>query len=618
METLLGLDRVFFVWINSGWSNPLLNLPFWLLSWIGEGEMLAALGCLGLFLFDRRRFPKNFIIFALVMLLAGAAGQVFKEIFDKPRPMGDPALIQNIDAQTISTEFVSALKIPNRNLGLSNEKPDSKMGEKTVHIVGRKLKKKGFPSGHTIAAFGLVTCLIYGFKRRIRYLWILSGIAMGISRIYVGAHYPLDVLGGIIIGIAVPYGLLRWTEKYHGLGARRRIRKDPVPDPVIAIVAGEASADLYGANLIRAIMEKAPKAKIFGIGGQKMRETGFDCIRGSRELAIVGFTGVLTSLFKVRSIYKDILRQIRKRKPHVLITIDLPDFNLMLANQAQSLGTRIIYYISPQIWAWRTERIHTIAQRTDLMVVAFPFEQEFYEKAGLKTEYFGHPMLETMELKFEDPEKACKAMGLDPNLKTMVLAPGSRKNEIDFIAEPIFQAGAKLCKELSGWQFAVPLAPGLNQEKLRSMADQAGLKAVFIQDNFQDLLNLASFGLITSGTATLEAALLGCPMLIVYKGNRTNVFIAKRLIKINMIGLPNIVAGEILFPEMIQNEATGQKLYAETLKIIQNPMRYEKMAESCQKVRQALTGGDTSGKVADAILGIVDKEISRGHATKEE
>lgn len=617
MEALLQLDRLLFVLVNSGWSDPLFDLPFWLLSWIGEGEMLAALGCLGLFLFDRRRFPKNFVVFALVMLIAGAAGQIFKRVFDKPRPMGDPALIQNIDDQTLSTEYITDLMVPLRTLRLPGEKNYADAGDGTVHILGRKLKKRGFPSGHTIAAFGLVTCLIYGFRRRSRYLWILLGVAMGISRIYVGAHYPLDVLGGIIVGVAVPWGLLKWTEKYHGLGTKKKTRKNPAAQPVIAIVAGEASADLYGANLIRAIKKKEPDAVVFGIGGEKMRETGFDCVRGSRDLAIVGFTGVLAALFKVLSIYKEILRHIKKRKPHVLITIDLPDFNLMLANQAQSLGTRVVYYISPQIWAWRTGRVHTIAQRTDLMIVAFPFEQEFYKKAGLQTKYFGHPMLETIDFKYDTPEKACRAMGLDPTKKIMVLAPGSRRNEIDHIAEPIFSAGARLGKELSGWQFAVPVAPGVDSEKLHSIVDQAGLKALFIRDDFHDLLKAASFGIITSGTATLEAALLGCPMLIVYKGNRTNAFIARHMIQINMIGLPNIIADEILFPEMIQDEATGQAIATKALDIIKNPKRFEEMICSCEKVRQALTGGDTSGKVADEILGMIYEEIKKGHATED-
>jgi lipid-A-disaccharide synthase len=338
-----------------------------------------------------------------------------------------------------------------------------------------------------------------------------------------------------------------------------------------------------------------------------MQESDFDCISDSKALSIVGFTGVLGSIFTIRKIYKNLLNEIERRRPQVLICIDLPDFNLMLANRAQSLGTRVVYFISPQVWAWRTSRVYTIGERVDKMIVAFPFEQEFYKKANVETEFFGHPILETLPEKLDTDETIKTRLGMDLAKKVFLLAPGSRKSEILHIADSIFEAGAMLQKRLPDWQFAVSVAPHVDLANLQKIAKRKGLTPVFVQGNFQDLLKVSSFGIITSGTATLEAALLGCPMLIVYRANAINAFVGRRLVSVDHVGLPNIVAGEELFPEFLQEDANPKNLADRALGYIEDPVKFHQISAGCEQVMQKLAGGDTSNQVANTVLAIADQ-----------
>lgn len=619
METLFALDRELFLAINGGPDSVFLDATAFLLSFIGEGFMLAILGFIGLFLFDRKRFPKNFIVFALILLASGAVTQILKQTFNKPRPLGDRVLVEKtFPEKEYVYDFYGFETISVWDIQHPDQQMAEKCGKPYIHVVYKKIRKRGLPSGHTTAAIGFAICLIYGFRSRWRYLWILFAIGVPWSRIYVSAHFPLDLFLGAIVGLTVPYALLKKTEKYHGLGFRKRIiDRGEKALLSVAIVAGEASADAYGANLIKELKKQEPAAEIFGIGGQRMRSAGFNCVHDSKELSIVGFTAVFSALFTIRRIYKAMLKEIKKRRPQVLVCIDLPDFNLMLAAAAQSLGTRVVYYISPQIWAWRTGRVYGIADRVDRMIIAFPFEKKFYEDVGVDTRFYGHPLLEILKPAFDSREQACKYFGLDPGKKVMIVAPGSRKNETKYLADDLFKAGAMLQKELSDYQFAVPVAPNVQKELLVHVAKKHDFTPVFVSGNYSDLCNIAHFGIITSGTATLEAALFDCPMLIVYKGHRVNVALARRLVKIENFGLPNIVAEQTLFPEILQDEVNGENLSRLTLEIVSDKAKYEEYLGYCIIVRRALKGGNTSSEVAGTVLELVDLTI-KGKKEKDE
>lgn len=610
MHSLLDLDRLIFASINGGWSGPAGDVLFPMLSVLGSGAGATILGFFGMLFFDRKRFPKNFIVFALVLLLTGLTVQIVKQGFYKSRPLGDPAY--SIQKDDYSSAQVVLPGVVRYDYTLKSTNPYAGPARGKIHAIGYRWTRRGFPSGHTANAFGFAMCLILAFKNRWRYLWLLVAAGIGLARIYVGAHFPLDVVAGAAIGMVVPYVLLKRGDKYFGLGVNRPkpfTTKGANEDPIIMMVAGEASADVYGANLINEILLAKPETKIFGVGGHNMKKAGLDVIHDSAALSIVGFTGVVSAAHRIRRIYKDLLAEMKVRRPDVLVTIDLPDFNLMLATQAKALGVKVVYYISPQVWAWRTGRIRTIADRVDLMVVAFPFEMRMYQDVGLRTEFYGHPLLEVLRPEMSTA-RAAAHFGLDSDKRTIVIAPGSRKNEIKYLSAQLFEAGRILADGLPDWQFAVPVAPNVDQSELAAIANAAGFSPVFTKDHFHDLLNIASFGIITSGTATLEAALLSCPMLIVYRGHPLNVAIAKKMIRIDKIGLPNIIADGFLFPEVIQDQATGPALAKMTLEVIEDTQAYQKMMASCEKVRNALSGGETSSRVAGAILDLLEGKRS--------
>ncbi|MCL4235186.1 MAG: lipid-A-disaccharide synthase, partial [Deltaproteobacteria bacterium] len=284
-----------------------------------------------------------------------------------------------------------------------------------------------------------------------------------------------------------------------------------------------------------------------------------------------------------------------------------PDFNLMLATQARALGVPVVLVISPQFWAWRRGRIPKIAGRISRMIVAFPFEKPFYDEVGTPVSYHGHPILEVLERRFESRDAAMVHFGLDPAKRTLVIAPGSRRNEFKYLMADLFGAAKRVTDTLAGWQVAVPLAPKADEADFRAEAARIGLSIVTTRgDNF-DLFSVADFGLICSGTATLEASLAGLAHVIVYRGHPLNMLLARRLVKIDRIGLPNIILGGAspIFPELIQQDATAQRLAERALGILRSPNDYERLRAACAEVRAKLTGGDVSGAIADDILSVL-------------
>ena len=266
-------------------------------------------------------------------------------------------------------------------------------------------------------------------------------------------------------------------------------------------------------------------------------------------------------------------------RPTCSCVIDLPDFNLMLASQARARGIPVLFDISPQFWAWRPGRIDKIAGRISKMIVAFPFEVPFYERAGVPVAFHGHPLLEGLARRFPARETALRHFGLDPERRTLALAPGSRPNEIAHLVPALFGAAARLARQHPGWQLAVPLAPQVDEESIQQAARRAGIRIVCTRGDVFDLLAAADFGILCSGTVTLEAALAGLPMVIVYRGNWLNVFLARRLIRIDRIGLPNIILGgeRCIFPELIQESAAPEPLAAR----VDTPSPTTRRSRSC-------------------------------------
>jgi len=292
--------------------------------------------------------------------------------------------------------------------------------------------------------------------------------------------------------------------------------------------------------------------------------------------------------------------------PDVLVCIDLPDFNSMLALQARARGVPVLFDISPQFWAWRSRRIDKLAGRISKMIVAFPFEAPHYERAGVPVAFHGHPLLEGLEPRHASREQALARFGLDPERRTCVLAPGSRRSEWKHNIRVLFGAAAQLQRELPDLQFAVPLAPRASEERMQRAAEAAGITIVCTRGDNYDLFRSGDFGLLCSGTVTLEAALAELPMLIFYRGNWVNAILARLMLEIDRIGLPNIVLGgdSPAYPELLQHRASARGLAEQALSLLRDEAALSRQREAGARVRKQLTGGSTSDAVAAEILAL--------------
>jgi lipid-A-disaccharide synthase len=607
-DALQQLDAELFLLVNR------LDAPAWELvagygTQLGSGALLVLLLLVGLRLFDRRRFPKNFLLIGLAMAVAGLASTALKAANSRPRPLSEPVFELNQEP-TRSRVLAGGLPVYEYAVG----SPKLAALAASLKVIGPRFKYHSFPSGHTVAAFAWAAGLIYAFRSWHRWLFLLPAGFVGLSRVACGVHFPLDVLGGAALGSTVSVGFLRLFEIFHGLASTPH---PPAPRKLggptrVMMVVGEASADLYGARILEALRRREPGLEAFGIGGERMQRAGLTAHGDAAQLEIVGFTAVLTSLRTIVRLYRRMLALLREARPDVLLCIDLPDFNSMLALQARARGVPVLFDISPQFWAWRSGRIDKLAGRISKMIVAFPFEAPYYERAGIPVAFHGHPLLEGLEPRHASREEALAHFGLDPERRTCVLAPGSRRSEWKHNVRALFDAAAQLQRELPDLQFAVPLAPQASEERMQRAAAEAGITIVCTRGDNYDLFRSSDFGLLCSGTATLEAALAELPMLIFYRGNWVNAILAKLLVEIDRIGLPNIVLGgdSPAYPELLQHHASARGLAEQALTLLRDEAALARLSDAGAHVRERLTSGATSDAVADDILALARTRVA--------
>lgn len=601
---LLQLDRELFLLVNrTGGSAWELLVGYG--TYLGHGLLLGALLLVGLRRFDARRFPKNFLLIVLAALLAGLASTGLKQLIDRPRPLADPHFALARRPETTRT-LPGGLEVHAFRIGA----PELAALAPSLEVIGPLLRHRSFPSGHATAAFAFAMGLIYAYRGPRRWLWLLPAGFVGITRVACGAHFPLDVAGGALLGAAVSGGFLRLFESFHGLASRPQATppRTPAGPPRIAMVAGEASADVYGARILEALRRRAPGLEARGIGGERLQRAGLIAEGDAADLEVVGFTAVLSRLATIVRLYRRMLALLARFRPDALVCIDLPDFNFMLALQARARGIPALFFISPQFWAWRSGRIPKLADRISRMIVAFPFEAAGYRRAGVPVAFHGHPLLEELTPRFADRRAALTHFGLDPARPTVVLAPGSRRSEWKHNGPALFGAGARLARARRDLQFAVPLAPRASESAMRERAARAGLEIVCTRGDNHDLFRSSELGLICSGTATLEAALAGLPMLIFYRSNWLNALLARLLVRIDRIGLPNIVLGgpQPVFPELLQHRASAARLAERALALLGDPAELARLRAAGAQVRERLAPGATSQAVADEILALSD------------
>ncbi|WP_298268313.1 lipid-A-disaccharide synthase [Geobacter sp.] len=376
------------------------------------------------------------------------------------------------------------------------------------------------------------------------------------------------------------------------------------------IVAGEASGDLHGSNLVKEALRLDPSLTFFGIGGSRMREAGVETLVDASEMAVVGLVEVLAHFDVIARAFTTMRRIIRSAPPDLLILIDYPDFNLMLAKVARRAGVKVLYYISPQVWAWRVGRVRKIARLVDRMAVVFPFEVPFYEKEEVPVTFVGHPLADIVRPTMTRGE-AVATFGLDPGRRTVGLFPGSRRGEIARLFPVILESAALLKERYPDLQFILPLAPSLTMADIAPQLTATGLDVTVIRETVYDVMQVCDAIVTVSGTVTLEIALMGVPMTIIYKVSPLTYHVGKRLIRVDHIGICNIVAGERVVPELIQHEASAERIAAEIGRYLDDGEYAAAVRGRLSLVKEKLGAGGCSARVAALVcemIGAVGKE----------
>lgn len=372
--------------------------------------------------------------------------------------------------------------------------------------------------------------------------------------------------------------------------------------PRFFIIAGENSGDLHASNLVKEILRLCPQATFYGLGGEQLKQAGVKLLYNIVDsLAIVGFVEVIIKLQKIKKIFSATVKFLQQERPDAIILVDYPDFNLRIARIAKQLGITVFYYISPTVWAWRRGRIKTIAKYVDKIIVILPFEEALYKAAGVDVSYVGHPLLDVMNLTMSK-EEVFRHFNLDPNKKLIGLLPGSRKAEIERHL-PVMLGGAEIIKQkMPDVQFVIPRASTIKRELIDFYLSSSPLKVTVVDQYRYNVRSAMDFSIVASGTATLETAFLGCPMLIIYKTSFINYLIAKSFINFPYIGLVNIVAGNMLVPELIQYEATAHNIAEKTIQLLNDPETLAIIRYEMRKIKEKMGGPGASRRAANIIL----------------
>jgi lipid-A-disaccharide synthase len=375
----------------------------------------------------------------------------------------------------------------------------------------------------------------------------------------------------------------------------------------VMMVTGEASGDLHGAHLMEAVQRIDPGIQFFGMGGEALKRAGMNLLYHNQSLSVVGITEVL---LKLRSIQKTLLglkQFLERERPDLLILIDFPDFNLRLAKFAHEHGVPVLYYISPQVWAWRPGRVRLIARWVKKMVVFFPFEVPIYRAAGVDVECVGHPLLDVVKPALSKEETA-KQLGLDPAKPIFGLLPGSRSQELERLLPVLLDTAHLLHQEVPDLQFVIPLAPGLTKTSVSRWMNNAWVPVKLAEGQTYDAMNLSDLLIMASGTATLEAALLEKPMVIIYKVSSLSYWIGRALVRVKHIGLVNLVAGKGIAPELIQKDASPERIAREALRIFNDADLRQGMTEAMTHVRRNLGEPGAVQRAAHIVTSMLENE----------
>lgn len=369
--------------------------------------------------------------------------------------------------------------------------------------------------------------------------------------------------------------------------------------PSVFLVAGESSGDTHGAHLVRALRAAEPAIRCEGLGGEQMAAAGMSLRHDLAGRAIMGFTEVLKSLGYIRRIFNETVEHLSKERPDCLVLIDYPGFNIRLAEKAKTLGIPVVYYISPQVWAWKKGRIHTLARTVDRMLLILPFEVPLYREVGLRCSYVGHPLMDHI------PEVPIEGLFRGP--MTIGLLPGSREQEIGRILPVMLEVAQGIRARHPEARFVTPCVNAERQAQIEALAEGFPLETTV--GKAYEVLDAARFCMVASGTATVETCIFGAPMVIIYRISPISYRLARMLVRIDHVGMVNILAKRRIVPEFIQQDATPEKILPVALDLIEETPARSEMLKELEAVCQKLGSGGASARAAGEILEVIHGDM---------
>jgi len=369
------------------------------------------------------------------------------------------------------------------------------------------------------------------------------------------------------------------------------------------IVTGESSGELYGSLLAKALKTKYPDVHIIGVGGERMNEAGVELISGIS--GAFGLSEAISSLKAIKETFSRTIDAIKKFSTKVVVLIDYPDFNIKVAKVAKKMGVKILYYVSPQVWAWRKGRVKTIAAIADRIAVILPFEEEIYKGTGVPCEFVGHPVLEEIEVLTQDKIVLKTSLGLNAESKVLALLPGSRSHELHKLLPVMLEVVKKFKAEFPDfhYQFVMPIAPNIDIKKYQTSFDRLIDEGVIVKkENAIKVLSLSDMAVVASGTATLQAAFLEVPMVVIYKLSPLSYLLGRLIIDVKYISLVNLLSGKEVVPELIQHRASPESIIKELRKIMCDVHHREEMLSYYRLIKEPFSGKSASNRVAEMIM----------------
>ena len=376
--------------------------------------------------------------------------------------------------------------------------------------------------------------------------------------------------------------------------------------PHVMILAGEASGDAHAAEFVESLKHLQPDIKLSGMGGRDMREAGVDLVFDSSNIAVVGLVEVITHWGEIKHAMNLIKAAMDETRPDLLVLVDYPEFNLKMAAHARELGIKVLFYISPQVWAWRPKRIHKIGRLIDHMAVIFKFETEYYQRANIPVSFVGNPLVDKVKSS-ETVEVMRDKLGINDDTKVVGLFPGSRNKEILNLLPLMLETAQAMAQRNPELGFVLPVANTLDFDAIEKQCQQSGLNIALTRDDIYDVIPCCDAIISCSGTVTLEIALLEVPMCIIYKMSWLSYQIMSRLVKIPHIGLANIVANQLVVQEFVQDEANVRNISGEIFKILEDDNYRARIKQGLAEVRANLGDGDGAGNMARLVLSFIEK-----------